>query len=275
MTTFRLCPGCAGALVAAACAALLGGCVTLPRDPAARAELKAQNDPLEPLNRKAFAFNEFVDRVAAKPVARTYVKVVPRPARDALRHVLDNLDEPAVLVNNLLQGQFKRAGISAARFLINTVTGPVGLRDVAGRGGLARQSGDFGQTLYVWGFGDGPYLMLPLVGPSNPRDAIGQGVDVFLDPCWYVAHHEESPAVDTTSRDVASGIDERARNLDTLDELQRTSIDFYAALRSYFRQNRSAELRHGGPPPSPADFYEDPDAAPPPARDAAGGAISR
>lgn len=275
MTTFRLCLRCAGVPVAVVCIALLGGCVTPPHDPAARAEFKAQNDPLEPLNRRMFAFNQFVDRVAFKPIAQSYVKVIPRPARDALRHALDNLTEPVVLANNLLQGQLKRAGIAAARFLINTAVGPVGLRDVAAGAGLAPQSGDFGQTLYAWGVHDGPYLVLPLLGPSNPRDAIGQAGDVCLDPFRYVARRQNSPTLLTTSRDVAFGIDERARNLDALDEMQRTSIDFYAALRSYFRQNRSAELRRGGPPPSPADFYQDPDAAPPPARDAAGGAISR
>jgi phospholipid-binding lipoprotein MlaA len=253
----------AGLLLFPCLALFMAGCATVPHDPAARAEFTAQHDPLEPLNRRTFAFNEFVDRVALKPIAKGYVKAVPSPARDALRHLLDNLMEPVVLANNLLQGQFKRAGIAAARFLVNTVAGPVGLRDVAGRGGLTRQSGDFGQTLFSWGVGDGPYLVLPLLGPSNPRDAIGQAGDVCLDPFRYIARRQNSPTLITTSRDVASGIDERARNLDALDEIQRTSIDFYAALRSYFRQNRATELRHGQPPPAPTDFYQDPGAAPP------------
>jgi len=249
-------------VVALAGAVLLGGCATVPRDPAARAEFKAQNDPLEPMNRRMFAFNELVYRVALDPLARGYVKVVPQPARDGLRHFLDNLTEPVVLLNDLLQGQVKGAGISAVRFLVNTTAGPIGLRDVAGRNRLPPQTGDFGQTLYSWGVRDGPYLVLPLFGPSNPRDAIGQGVDVYLDPFRYVARRQNQPTWETTAREVVWGIDERSRNLDPLDEMQRTSIDFYAALRSYFRQHRATELRRGQPPPMPVDLYEDPGAAP-------------
>jgi phospholipid-binding lipoprotein MlaA len=267
----------AGGLIAIlACGALLGGCATVPRDPAARADFKAQHDPLEPLNRRIFAFNHFVDRVAVKPIAKGYVKVVPQPARDALRHLLDNLMEPVVLANNLLQGQFKRAETAGARFLVNTVAGPVGLRDVATRAGLARQSGDFGQTLYAWGVHDGPYLVLPLFGPSNPRDAIGQAADVCMDPFRYIARKQNSPTLVTTSRDVASGIDERSRNLDSLDEMQRQSIDFYAAMRSFFRQDRATVLRHDQAPSAPsADFYEDPGTAPPASNGNAGAAVSR
>ena len=267
----------AGGLIAVlTCAVLLGGCATVPRDPAARAEFKAQHDPLEPLNRRIFVFNEFVDRVALKPIAKGYVKAVPQPARDALRHLLDNLTEPAVLANNLLQGQFKRAGTAGARLLINTVAGPIGLRDVAARNRLPRQSGDFGQTLYAWGVHDGPYLVLPLLGPSNPRDAIGQAADVCMDPFRYVARKQNSPTLTTTGREVASGIDERSRNLDSLDEMQRQSIDFYAAMRSFFRQNRATVLRHGQAPPAPpADFYEDPGTAPPASDGNAGAAVSR
>jgi len=251
----------AGVLFAAA---LLGGCATVPRDPAARAEFRAQNDPLEPLNRRVFACNEFVDRHAVKPIAQGYVKVVPGPARDALRHFLDNLTEPVVVLNNLLQGQVRRAGIATARFVLNTAVGPLGLRDVAARNRLPPQTGDFGQTLFAWGVPDGPYLVLPLFGPSNPRDAVGQGVDVYLDLFRYYPRDQDWPTLNSSSRMIASGIDERACNLDSLDALQRSSIDFYAALRSYFRQNRAGELRHGQPPPVPADLYEDPGAAPVP-----------
>jgi phospholipid-binding lipoprotein MlaA len=257
-------------------ALLLGGCATVPRDPAARAEFKAQNDPLEPLNRRMFAFNQFVDRVALKPIAQGYVKVVPRPARDALRHLLDNLNEPLVFLNNLLQVRGKGAATSAGRFLVNTVAGPVGLRDVASRNRLPPQTGDFGQTLYSWGVHDGPYLVLPLFGPSNPRDGIGMGADIYLDPFRYVPRRENQPTWESTGREVAYGIDERSRNLDSLDSMQRTSIDFYAAMRSFFRQHRATELRHGQPPPVPADLYEDPDAAPPPSPGpAAGPGVSR
>jgi phospholipid-binding lipoprotein MlaA len=254
-----------GLLVVLAGGFFLGGCATVPSDPAARAEFKTQRDPLEPMNRRIFAFNEFVDRVALKPIARGYAKAVPQPARDAMRGLLDNLKEPVVLANNLLQGQFKRAGIAGARFIVNTAAGPLGLRDVATRAGLARQSGDFGQTLFAWGVHDGPYLVFPFLGPSNPRDAIGQAADIFMDPFRYVARRQNYPTLVTASRAVVSGIDERARNLDSLDAMQRQSIDFYAAMRSFFRQNRATELRHGeAPPPPSADLYDDPGTNPPP-----------
>jgi phospholipid-binding lipoprotein MlaA len=262
------------AAVAFAGAALFGGCATVPRDPAARAEFKAQNDPLEPMNRQVFAFNQFVDRVIVRPIAVGYIKVVPAPARDALRHLLDNLNEPLVLLNNLLQGRLQGAGISAGRFVVNTVAGPIGLRDVARHNRLPRQTGDFGQTLYAWGVRDGPYLMLPLFGPSNPRDAVGMGVDAYLDPFRYLPRDRDWPTVNSSSRMIVSGIDERSRNLESLDVLQRTSIDFYAALRSYFRQNRATDLRHGKPPPLPADLFEDPGAAPPPPGTNAGAGVN-
>jgi phospholipid-binding lipoprotein MlaA len=267
----------AGGLIAVlACGVLLSSCATVPRDPAARAEFRAQRDPLEPLNRQIFAFNQFVDRVALKPIAKSYVKAVPHPARDALRHLLDNLTEPVVLANNLLQGQFKRAGIAAARLLINTVAGPIGLRDVAASKGLAQQSGDFGQTLYAWGIQDGPYLVLPFLGPSNPRDTIGQVGDICMDPFREIARKQNSPTLLTTSRSVAYGIDERSRNLDSLDEMERQSIDFYAAMRSFFRQHRATELRHGQAPPlPPTDLYEDPGTAPPSSGGGAGANVNR
>ncbi len=260
--------------LALAGAILLGGCATVPRDPAARAEFKAQNDPLEPLNRRVFAVNQFVDRTIVKPIAIGYVKVVPGPARDALRHLLDNLNEPLVLLNNLLQGRIRGAGICAGRFVVNTVAGPIGLRDVARRNRLPPQTGDFGQTLYSWGVHDGPYLVLPLFGPANSRDAIGRGVDVYLDLFRYFPRDRDWPTLNSSSRTIVSGVDERSRYLVALDEIQRTSIDFYAALRSYYRQNRETELRHGQAPPMPTDLYEDPGAAPAPAPSDAGARVS-
>ncbi len=259
-------------LAAVAGAILFAGCATVPRDPAARAEYRAENDPLEPLNRKIFAFNQFVDRHAVKPLAEDYVKYVPRPARNALHDCLVNLDEPLVLLNDLLQGQLKPAGITAARFVINTVAGPLGLRDVAAKNRLPRQTGDFGQTLYTWGVPSGPFLMLPLFGRSTPRDAIGKGADVYLDPFRYFPRDHDWPSLNSGTRTIVAGIDERARNLQSLDALQATSIDFYAALRSYYRQNRATELRRGKPPPLPTNLYEDPDlmSAPTPGRAPAG-----
>ena len=242
----------------------LAGCATPPQDPAALAAFKANNDPLEPLNRKTFAFNMALDRAVFKPIAKTYVRVIPAAGRTGIRNFLGNLHEPVVLANNLLQGEFRRAGATASRFLVNSTVGLAGVLDLAGPRGLPNQTGDFGQTLYVWGLPEGPYLMLPVVGPSSPRDGIGTGADVFIDPWIYLTSQIEYQTSIAVSRAVLSGIDLRARNIDSLDEIEREAVDFYASIRSLYRQNRAAELRHGKPPPTPAleDIYNDPAADP-------------
>ncbi len=237
----------------------LGACATPPTDPAARAEYDETNDPLEPLNRKIFAFNLFFDRIIFRPVAVTYDAAVPELARNTIRHFLDNLGEPVVFANNLLQGEFKRAHDTAGRFLMNTTFGVGGLMDVATKEGLEKQTGDFGQTLYYWGIPEGPYLVLPILGPSNPRDGIGIAVDGYADP---YSHAFSGSSIDNPDygRYVVNGVDQRARNIQTLDELQRNAIDFYSQLRSLFRQHRASELRHGEPAPLPEldTLYQDP-----------------
>jgi phospholipid-binding lipoprotein MlaA len=239
----------------------LGACATAPSEPAARAEFERTNDPLEPMNREIFDFNLFIDRIALKPIAQGYVFVVPEGGRNSIRHFLDNLGEPVVFANNLLQGEFKRAHDTFARFLMNSTFGIGGVFDLATRGGLEKQSGDFGQTLYSWGVDDGPYLVVPILGPSNPRDAVGKGVDAYADPWGHLASNYHYWYLSVV-RGAVDGIDQRARNLDTFDELQRNAIDFYAELRSLFRQHRAAELRHGEAPPIPDldTLYRDPPA---------------
>jgi phospholipid-binding lipoprotein MlaA len=241
---------------------LLGlvGCATVPQDPAALAAFKAANDPLEPLNRKTFAFNQGLDRFLLKPIAKAYVRTIPSAGRNGIRNVVKNLHEPIVLVNNLLQGEFKRAGTTLGRFVSNSTIGVAGVMDFASRHGLPQQSGDFGQTLYVWGVHEGPYLVLPVMGPSNPRDGFGMGADIFTNPFLYLAPRFKYKTSLSVSEATISGVDERARNLDTLDEIQREAVDFYASMRSLYRQNRAAELRHGGPPPTPKEenLYDDP-----------------
>jgi phospholipid-binding lipoprotein MlaA len=237
----------------------LAGCATVPADPAARAQFEANHDPLEPLNRKTFAFNQFLDRVLIRPVANAYRRAVPQPARDALRHFLDNINEPVVLANALLQGRVRSAGIAGGRFIVNSTAGVLGFSDVASRHDLPKQIGDFGQTLWSYGFPEGPYLILPVLGPSNPRDGIGSGVDGYIDPFRYVLREQHSATYVTAGRAILDGVDKRSRSIDALDEMQREAIDYYASFRSLFRQHRSAELL--GPAktdiPSP-DFYEDP-----------------
>jgi len=250
---------CKAALLLLGVAFALAACATPPSDPAARAEFEKTNDPLEPLNREIFDFNLFLDRVALKPIAKGYVAVIPEGGRDAIRHFLDNLNEPIVFANDLLQGQFKRAHDTFARFLMNTTFGLGGVLDLASKSGLEKQTGDFGQTLYSWGVPDGPYLVLPIFGPSNPRDAVGMGVDGYADPWNHLASNYHYWYMGLV-RGAVDGIDQRARNLDTFDELQRNAIDFYAELRSLWRQHRASELRHGEPAPLPDldSLYLDP-----------------
>jgi phospholipid-binding lipoprotein MlaA len=246
---------------ALACAALglLCGCASVPKDPAARAEFREIDDPWEPMNRPIFAFNDAVDKALIRPLAEGYIKVIPPKGRDAIRNVVQNLGEPLVLANSLLQANFRRAGRATARFLINTTIGIAGIRDVAAKQGMPYEAADFGQTLYVWGAHRSPYLVLPVLGPSSPRDGVGMGVDFFLDPWRYAS---QSPTWFSVAQGVAGGIDERARSLDALDELRKEAVDYYGSFRSFYRQHRQAELTIGGQataaPVAPADLYSDP-----------------
>jgi len=235
----------------------LGGCATPPSDPIARAEFEHANDPLEPLNRKIFAFNLFVDHAVLRPVAKTYVLAVPDDARRAIHHVLDNMKEPTLFFNHVLQGDFKRAEITVGRFVVNSTVGFGGVVDVMALSGVAREPADFGQTLFVWGLPSGPYLMLPILGPSNPRDAVGGAVDSYADPFTIVAKNDNVTDL-LTDRLIVGGIEERADALDVLDDLEKNSVDFYAQLRSLSQQHRAAELRHGKAPEAAPDLYNDP-----------------
>jgi len=241
--------------------AALAGCATPPTDTAERALFEQNNDPLEPLNRNIFDVNQLVDRIVIEPAAKVYVAVLPEFGRDAIHRVLDNMKEPTLFFNNVLQGEFERAGITLGRFTANTTLGLVGLFDVATDWGLKRQPADFGHTLFTWGFDSGPYLILPLLGPSNPRDAIGLGIDSYSDPFTILATTHGLEEL-TNARLIAGGLDQRAGVIDVLDELQKNSLDFYAQLRSLSQQRRAAELRRGAVPDPGTDFYLDPNAPP-------------
>lgn len=199
-------------------------------------------DPLEPMNRAFFAFNQVVETVLFKPIAYTYNAVVPQVGRDAFEGFLSNLSSPVVLANDLLQGEFGRAFETGQRTLINTTIGVGGLWDAAEWMGIPEHDEDFGQTLAVWGVGEGFYLVVPLLGPSNPRDLIGQfGVDQFLDP---VAIYLDNEGQDDwqLARSGAGALTGYAAIVDQLDLLEATSIDYYAAMRSLYRQRRNAEI---------------------------------
>ena len=209
------------------------------------AEYQAVNDPAEPTNRAVFEFNDFLDRNLLKPVARVY-RTLPADLRDGIHNILNNLRAPVVFLNDVLQGELVRAGETAMRFVINSTVGIAGLGDPATDMGFEHHNEDFGQTLAVWGFGEGPYVMLPVFGPSNPRDTVGLVVDYFVDPFNWLANHE-GVAWATYVRGGARAIDERARNYDALEELRRSSLDYYAALRSLYRQRRADDIQNGEP----------------------------
>ena len=236
------------------CAAL-AGCAAPPDRPVVAAADPA--DPLEPVNRTILDANQIFDRILLKPLAQGYVAIVPEDGRDALRRVLDNMKEPTVFFNNALQGEVERAGITAGRLVVNTTVGLGGILDIAKQWGLPRQPADFGQTLYVWGVPSGPYLVLPLFGPSNPRDAVGMGLDAYADPLSLFSQMDAYSEI-TIARFVGDGIDQRARVLDVLDDLEKNSLDFYAQLKSLSQQHRASELNRGAAPAPAADFYQDP-----------------
>lgn len=244
-------------------ALLASGCATVPQNPAERAVYEEINDPLEPMNRGIFQFNQVVDGVLIKPLAQIYRGILPQEVRDSLRHFLDNLKEPLVFANKLLQGDPERAGITAARFAINSTVGAAGLFDVASKLGYEQQVGDFGQTLFVWGVPDGPYLVLPIFGPSNPRDAVGKGVDSYADPVSFVGQGDQVDDAHLAAF-LADGIDRRSRVLDELERIKRSSIDYYAQIRSLSRQHRTEELYNGNPPAPTIneELYQDPLASP-------------
>jgi len=211
------------------------------------------DDPLETFNRGSFQFNLFLDRILLKPAAKTYRFVTPSFVRTGVSNFIFNLKTPVTVANDLLQGEPRRATESLGRFMFNTIMGFGGLVDVGGMLGMPeRHTEDFGQTLAVYGVGTGPYLMLPLLGPSNPRDLAGLVVDFVFDPLTFVAPTEVSLARSGT--DVLSL---RERNIETVDELERTSIDFYAATRTLSRQLRENEIRNGAPAPLDDVYSED------------------
>ena len=216
--------------------------VCLTASPAACATPAAEDlDPLEAVNRISFDFSMFVDRNALRPVAEAYVAVVPDPVRNGLRDCIDNLESPIVFANDLLQGDGDAAGNTMARFLINTTIGIGGLMDPAAAWGLTQDDEDFGITLGRWGDAAGPYLFIPLFGPSSPRDAFGYVTDLAFDPLTYWKGSMWVP-IGEKALDI---VDSRARNLESIDAIERTSVDDYAAVRSAYRQSRAAKVNKG------------------------------
>ncbi len=204
---------------------------------------RTQGDPLEPMNRAIFGFNSVVDKAVVTPIAKTYRTVTPKPARNGIRNFLHNLSSPVILVNDLLQGEWKRAGDTTARFVINTTVGVGGLVDVATHEGIEKHKEDFGQTMAVAGIKPGPYLVLPLLGPSNVRDALGRFPDHYFSPLAYTRFEGKNTFND--SRRAAKVIDKRARALKTVKKLRRNAVDEYASVRDLYQQTRKEKIRNG------------------------------
>ncbi len=227
------------------------GCATAPSpdDPEAVAEFQEINDPAEPTMRAIFAFNQALDKAVLKPVAKGYREVAPDKLRTGVHNVLNNLRSPVIFFNDVMQGEFKRAIATLMRFLINSTFGVLGLSDTAHDMGIEYHNEDFGQTLAVWNMPEGPYLMLPIFGPSNPRDAIGRVVDFFIDPLNMWAKDSGNDWVPLTETAV-DAVDFRALHYDTIEDLEKSSLDFYAAVRSLYRQRRTDEINNGVVDPS-------------------------
>ena len=211
------------------------------------AEIDTENDPLELLNRFTFAFNLALDTMVFQPVAAAYRFFLPAEVRNSVRNTVRNLRSPLIFINDVLQGELERAETTLVRFLMNSTIGVLGLFDVAADMGYPYHNEDFGQTLGAHGMGEGFYLVLPILGPSNPRDGIGILVDFYLDPMVYAAEAADIEDL-LLARTVAEGIDTRARNIETIEDLKRDSIDFYARVRSLYRQSRVNDINNGEAP---------------------------
>ena len=237
----------AAANAAAGCllflAMVLGGCADAPDDPEALADFEKTNDPLEPMNREIFAFNDFLDVHVMEPVARGYRNIVPDGIRARVHDFLVNLNEPYVGGNELLQGEFTLASIDLGRFVINSTFGILGSWDlVASTGGPPTHSSDIGLTLGCWGIGEGPYLMLPFFGPSNPRDAAGRLANFWADPIDTLINTQNGTAWITDTHYGLSLLDTRTQLLDPVADVKRSSLDVYASIRSLYRQRRRGVL---------------------------------
>jgi phospholipid-binding lipoprotein MlaA len=221
----------------------LGGCATPPPadDPDALADFKETNDPIEPTNRAIYAFNNALDTAIMRPAAQAYRFLIPDPVRGGVHNVLSNLGTPVQLSNDMLQGKPRRAGDTSMRFLINTTVGVLGVFDVAKDWGYPNHDTDFGVTLALWGLNEGPYLFLPVFGPSDPRDAVGLGVNAAMDPFNWVGQGAAVQALDW-SRFGLNALDQRERHLDDIESIKKTALDPYATFRSLYRQNRAARI---------------------------------
>lgn len=204
------------------------------------------NDPIEPVNRFIFGFNEAFYTLFLRPASEIYQFFFPPVIRDAVGNALDNVSGPKILANDLLQGEWMRGWETTERMAVNTTLGLGGLFDPAKDWfGIEKHNEDFGQTLAVWGVPELFYLVLPAFGPSSPRDAVGKlGVDPYFDPLdMYLENTHRGSAL--WMHKAFGAVDEYGGVMSELDQIKKTSVDYYAAIRSMYRQKREAEIRNG------------------------------
>jgi len=219
----------------------VSGCATRPTNPEDLAVYQQNNDPLEPMNRAIFRFNNVADEYVMAPAVKGYRSVLPETARECVGNFFSNLKQPLYFINAVLQGDFKSAATITGRFALNTVFGFFGVVDTASANEVPVIRRDFGQTLAVWGIkNSGPYLMLPLLGPSTVRDTAGLVVDAFADPVDWVLY-DQSPWL-AYGRGVVDGFLGLERAHDLMDDMKKNSTDYYATMRSMYQQNRKKEI---------------------------------
>ena len=233
-------------LIAAALALPIAACAPAPI-------AQGVNDPFEAQNRRVHAFNKGVDRAVLRPAASGY-GAVPEPVREVARNFAGNLTQPRFVVNDIAQGEADDAVHNLFRFLLNSTLGVAGLFDPAASFGLAPRETGFGETLHVWGVGEGPYVELPLLGPSTARDAVGGVADIFLNPLPYALEDDAAAAARVAA--LSARLDQRLRFGESIDQVLYQSADSYAAARSLYLQNRRFKL--GGDGADYLETYEDP-----------------
>jgi len=217
-------------------------------------------DCFETLNRGTFALNQGLDKVIFKPVAKAY-RSLPSPVRTGTSNALVNLSSLVTIPNNILQGELKTAGVNTGRFIINTTVGIFGLFDVATKMGFSEyEKEDYGQTLGVWGVGPGCYLVLPVLGPSTLRDTAGSFINIMGgDPYYNMSAHGNNEYLDKSDymlTKTLTAVDFRAKNLETFDNLEKNSIDFYASVKSLYLQDRERKIANTKPSATIEILYE-------------------
>ncbi|MDA9606196.1 VacJ family lipoprotein [Candidatus Pelagibacter sp.] len=212
---------------------------------------KLVKDCFEGLNRSTFALNQGLDKVIFKPVAKGY-RTLPSPVRTGTSNVLVNLSSLITIPNNILQGELKTAGVNTGRFIINTTVGILGIFNVAEKMGFSKyEKEDYGQTLGVWGLGAGCYLVLPVLGPSTVRDTAGSFINVMGgDPYYNISTHGNNQYLDKSDyilTKTLTAVDFRSKTIDSFDNLEKNSMDFYASVKSLYLQDRQRKIRNKNP----------------------------